>query len=417
MILFLMCLSCDDNTGPSVSGDTPEPSVLSLGIASWSYAKVEWNFTSEPDDDFGSYRLYKSDTPGISGDSSSAEMIYTTLKKHLCYHIDSTVVPTDEYFYALLTTNAEGYSAWSNEIAVDIPDSEPDSVTSVITVGEWPCGICCLPSGEYVYVCCYGAEEVLVIRTADDIVVATIDLGHKPISICALPSGEYVYVTHDEGVSAIRTSDNTIAATVPMQLLDCSDICALPSGEYVYVSSSALGYVVVIKTSDNTLAGTIQTGGYPMGICSTPSGEYVYVADYETNTIIVIRTSDNTIQNSIGISYLISTRLCVLPSGDYVYVISHMQHMVSVIETAGNTVVESIEVEPSPKYICAHSSGEYVYITHGNSKEISVIRTSDNQIVEYFPVGHNNPYNICTLPSGEAFYIVNVLSDKITVIR
>ncbi len=139
MLISLLCLSCNDNTGPGdVSGDPPEASVLSLDITSWSYARVHWNFTSILEEEFGSYRLYTSDSPGIQSDTSAAEMIYSSSSKYFCAFKDSSVVPAGTPCYALLTTSAEGYTSWSNEITVDVPDREPDSVAATVAVGDWP---------------------------------------------------------------------------------------------------------------------------------------------------------------------------------------------------------------------------------------------------------------------------------------
>jgi hypothetical protein len=262
LLISFICLSCDDNTGPDFNGEVPEPSVLSLDITSWSYAWLRWNFTSMPEDEFGSYRLYSSDSPGIQSDTSAALMIYSITSKYFCTHIDSLVVPAETSHYALLTTSSEGSTSWSNEIAVDVPDREPDSVAAVVAVGSWPVEVCCTPSGDYVYVCCFDECEVHVIRTSDNAVTATVELEYGPVAICCLNSGEYVYVSHYGGVSVIRTSDNAVTAELSMPG-EKFGICTLPSDEYVYVSNSYDGYVAVIRTADNTLAGKIYTNGYP----------------------------------------------------------------------------------------------------------------------------------------------------------
>jgi len=419
LILFvsLICLSCDDNTGPGdVSGEPPEASVLSLDITSWSYARVHWNFTLIPDEEFGSYRLYTSDSPGIQSDTSAAEMIYSITSKYFCAFKDSSVVPAGTPYYALLTTSAEGYTAWSNEIAVDVPNREPDSVAATVAVGAWPTGICCTPSGDYAYACCFGEKEIHVIRTSDNTLESIIELDYEPVAICCLNSGDYIYVTHYEGVLAIRTSDNTVTAEVSMPG-EKFGICTVPSDEYIYVSNGYDGYVNVIRTADNTIACKIYTNGYPVGICSAPSGDYVYVADRDLCALLVIRTSDNSISAFVGIPSWFPVDLCSTLSGDFVYILSDMDPVLTVIETSGNTIVAEIDVEPGSDHICAHPTAEYLYLTNDNSNSVSVIRTSDNHVVERIETDYHLPDFICALPSGEAFYTGSWYTDKVVVIR
>ena len=58
--------------------------------------------------------------------------------------------------------------------------------------------------------------------------------------------------------------------------------------------------VSVIRTSDNTVVATIKVGEWPWGIAMTPSGEYVYVSSIADDTVSVIRTVDNFVTTTIA---------------------------------------------------------------------------------------------------------------------
>lgn len=372
------------------------------------------SWTECPDADFQSYTLYRSDNPGISQDTSSANNLGVFSPAGIVEFIDNDVLWETDYYYALLTRDTENMHAWSNEIDITTPSSGgsgnyPDSVVAIIDVGYVSTvGICTLPTGEYVYVAnssvYSGTEVVTIIRTLDNEIVGTIDVGDDPFALCVLPSGDYLYVTNNKmgayHVSVVRTSDNMEVANVTVGSAP-TDICALPSNEYVYVACQMGASVSVIRTSDNSVVKTINFDqfSYTEGICTTISGEYVYVAARGKNQVYVVRTSDNVIEKTINVGEL-PTDVCSSISGDYVYV-ANEGGTVTVIRTSTNTAIKTINVGGAPASIASHPSGDYVYVV-GGSGGISVIRTSDNTVVSTIATGG---WGICFLPSGERAYV------------
>jgi len=392
--------------------------------------------------------------------------------------------------------------------------SYPDTVVATVIVGNNPNGIVSLPSGNYVYVTNYYHNTVSVIRTSDNTVVTTVNVGGGPQDVCSLPSGDYVYVVNggDDNVSVIRTSDNTVVATV-----DVGDepqaICSLPSGDYVYVTNFKDNNVSVIRTSDNTVVTTVNVGIYPFGICSLPSGDYVYVSNGRDDNVSIIRTSDNTVVATVTVGDSPSD-ICSLPSGDYVYVVNGGDNSVSVIGSLNPEVIlpdsstvwrhlnetrliewqnfpgsdvsvvlyngasivatlwastandgscssagpipsdwaegtqyriyiednafysaysdyfevrsgtgaypinelETVAVGDNPYGICSLPSGDFVYVTNSDDDNVSVIRTSDNSVVATVAVG-DFPFGICSLSSGDYVYVTNTSDDNVSVIR
>ncbi len=393
----------------------PTPSVLSVGNLFFSSVELHWSQC--PDGDYTLYKLYRSDFPDIHADTSLALCVAILIQASDTIYVDVDVTPEQTYYYALLTRDINQYFNWSNEIQVSTPEySAPDSVVAKVGVGEGPCSIFSLPSGEYVYVANVFDDNVSVIQTSTNTVVETVSVGNNPIGICSLPSGEYLYVANrsDDNVSAIRTSDNSVVETVSVGEHP-SALCSHPSGDYVYVTHFYDDNISVIQTSNNTVVETVSVGNNPVDICSLPSGEFVYVANRSGDNVSVIRTSDNTVVETVSVGDYPST-ICSLPSGEYVYVGNGSDNNISVIRTYDNTVVETLGVGEHPSALCSLPSGDYVYVTNLADDNVSVIRTSDNAVVEKVNVDEF-PNAICSLPSGEFLYVANYGDDRVSVLR
>jgi YVTN family beta-propeller protein len=108
-------------------------------------------------------------------------------------------------------------------------------------------------------------------------------------------------------VSVIRTSDNTVIATIP-GFFAPQGLTVTPNGSFVYVanSNSSTNTVSVIQTSNNTILTTISDPSFnePEGVAVTPDGTKVYVANFADNalsTISVIDTATNTVTTTVAV--------------------------------------------------------------------------------------------------------------------
>ena len=188
----------------------------------------------------------------------------------------------------------------------------------------------------------YFLEDGSYIRTFDNTVIDTIVLEGSPASVAALPNENYIYVaasiiTHlyvRPVVYVIHTLDNTVVDTIWPPVTDSSyarslGIAALPSGESVYVVDWE-NKASVIRTSDNTVVATIPVGDHPWGVAALPNGNYVYVTNEGSYNVSVIRTSDNTVVATIPVGNG-ACGVAALPNGAYVYVTNWNDDNVSVI--------------------------------------------------------------------------------------
>jgi len=134
-----------------------------------------------------------------------------------------------------------------------------------------------------------GSNNVSVIRTTTNTVVATVPVRDGPHGIAVLPNGNYVYAANElsNNVSVIRTTDNVIVATIPVGNGPVG-VAALPNSNYVYVTNFHDDNVAVIRTVDNTVVARISVGEAPWGITALPDGNYVFVANWYSNNVMVI---------------------------------------------------------------------------------------------------------------------------------
>ncbi|MBW2405944.1 MAG: YncE family protein [Deltaproteobacteria bacterium] len=190
-------------------------------------------------------------------------------------------------------------------------------IDPIITMEAAPIGVSVTPNGVYAYVSNFLDHTVSVIRTWDNAVIDTdpntvetdpIPVGNYPFGISVTPNGAYAYVSNygDDSVSVIRTSDNTVIDTDPSTVetdpIPVGDgpfgISVTPNGAYAYVNNYHDNTVSVIRTSDNTLVDTdpntveidpIPVGNQPYGgIAVSPDGNFVYVGNYGDGTVSVI---------------------------------------------------------------------------------------------------------------------------------
>lgn len=123
LLLLFLVLGC----GRDPIGIQPVPptaSVLYAGV-NQSGDRVEASWTRCPDDDFESYSLWRSETPGISGNPSQAVAVFSSMNPLRLTFSDADVLPGRTLHYALETRNAFGLKSWSNEVSVTIPEPDP----------------------------------------------------------------------------------------------------------------------------------------------------------------------------------------------------------------------------------------------------------------------------------------------------
>lgn len=270
-----------------------------------------------------------------------------------------------------ITINPSGTKAYvtnSNSTTVTIIDIASNTVIGTIGGFDGPSGFAILPSGATAYVNNYGGPSGVMsgngttVRVVDlntnTIVGSPITVGTAPAGLAATPNGSFVYVINyidgnpnDGTISVIRTSDNTVVATIP-GFSGPFSIAITPDGRFAYVtnfgSNNFWPYgttVSVVDLSNNTVVDTINLGIQPSGLAITPDGRYAYASNY------------NTVYAATGFNNL-----------------TPGQGTVNIIDTATNTVIlPTIAVDQSPDAIAISPNGQYAFVSNFISNTVNVI--------------------------------------------
>ncbi|MEW6144522.1 MAG: IPTL-CTERM sorting domain-containing protein [Thermodesulfobacteriota bacterium] len=219
-------------------------------------------------------------------------------------------------------------------------------------------------------------------------------------------------------VTAIDTSDASIAGAVAVGNAGSNGIAVSPDGSTVYVTSSITDTLTVIRTSDFTVIDSIPMGAGPDNLDFTPDGTKAYVADQVENAVYVIDTASVTISDVIPVpGGSLVRNVTVAPNGQFVYVASTGSNIVTVIDTLTDTVIDTVTVGSSPRNIAFTPDSALAYVANGNSSDVSVIRTSDHTTVDTIPTGQDTPHGADITPDGQFAYITAIFSDDVAVIR
>ena len=124
---------------PSLRLEVPTEEAVSAGNGTdrscsdaMSGCKVTATWTICPDEDFQSYALYRSTSPGIAADPGNAELLTVFTDANQRSFEDATVELGVTYYYAVRTGNGTGVFAWSNEAEITTPGAPTPSVLTAI---------------------------------------------------------------------------------------------------------------------------------------------------------------------------------------------------------------------------------------------------------------------------------------------
>jgi YVTN family beta-propeller protein len=100
------------------------------------------------------------------------------------------------------------------------------------------------------------------------------------------------------------------------------------------------------------------------------------------------------------------------------YVTNFNENTVSVIDTGDNSVVDTVQVGSNPSGIAVAPDGRRVYVLNAISNSVSVIKTMNetNTLLATIPVG-NGPAEVAITPDGTRAYVTNEVSNNVSVIN
>ena len=437
MLPFL--LSCGDSpSGPPVNpGPTPSelaaeftgswtPPDTTFSLASapilqpvplalhWSVA-VSW--TECPDADFQYYRLFRSETPGISENLSSADRLGTWEVPGDTLFVDTLLGEWDRtYYYALRTRDTDSMDVWSNEVIVVVPPETafggPDELMETVAVGGQPVSM--LAVGSQVWVACFWSDAVYVIETGLlPEVVGVIPVGDGPVDLCREASGERVFVSCRLGnrVDVIRTSDLTVIVEIPVSGSP-GGICCTETGR-IAVACYGSDRLLAIDSESLEAVDSVTVGDGPWDICAPAGTEEIYVADRIGGTVSVVDANEWSVMESLDVGQE-PWVLCADPSGSRVYVGDLSGERVWTVETGSHGVGTGFEVAGGPSGLLALSNGNLIYVSsyYGNCVEVRDPVTFE--MLSHFDDGIR-PMGLAEAAGGQYVYAANSAVGTVSV--
>lgn len=315
----------------------------------------------------------------------------------------------------------------------------PNTVVATISVGTDPIGIAVTPNNAFVYVVNTADSTVSMINAATKSVVKTIIGFDSPYSIAINPAGTLAYVTNTENntISIVSLATNTVADTIVSgDFVSSRSIVISPDGLTAYVGNYASAInnnVVVVDLISNVVTGTIVVGEFVSAVAISPNGKYLYAASYNTGTndgtLSVIDTNNNTVQATIT-GFFGPQDIAITPDNNFAYVTNFgnsaftpVGNTVSVVNLNTNTIVDTITVGIEPAGIAITPDGALVYVTNYNNQAgapgegtVNVIASASDVVFSSAIAVQTGPIKIAISPNGEYAYVVNNITNSVSVI-
>lgn len=123
LVIFAALVALISACGPDnpFGTDNPSPSALTGVAGSSTTAELDW--TAVSDADFTNYTLYRSASPDIRNNVSSATILIVVEDRNTTSYDDENLNPGSLWYYALRVANESGGITWSNEVSVQLPSS------------------------------------------------------------------------------------------------------------------------------------------------------------------------------------------------------------------------------------------------------------------------------------------------------
>jgi len=191
-----------------------------------------------------------------------------------------------------------------------------------------------------------------------------------------------------------------------------------PDGDKLYLlrSPKAGGELVVIDLQSRQ-----KVKNAPIGVelsAIARKGEFLYIADTIKNQVFVVDSQTLSIEDEIPVGAK-PIALASSPHQDFVYVANALDGTVSIINTVNRRVEETIRVGSQPKGLAVdggYDDGDLVYVTNSGARSVSVIDVAKRKVIGAPITVGTGPIGIAVLSRGNKIYVVNSISDDVSIL-
>ena len=263
---------------------------------------------------------------------------------------------------------------------------------------------------------------VSVVDCAIDSIVAAVTVGEYPCALCCSDNGK-VYVAVDSGVAVIDGSGDTLRAVVPVPTSyhdNPSSLCYDRADKKLYVGTG-YGDTAVVRVVD-TRVDSVRTSvtlsaPYDLALCWNQNHDKVYAGGYFRKDVSIIDCTSDTVLKHIGvftwIDLIYSDSVC-----DKVYCVDDVGYL-CIITAATDTLYYRLGVGAVTALLDNGKRGpaNRLYCTDRNADEIAVVSGyKTDSILRRVTVGED-PVALAWNPTYSRIYVSNHGSSSISVIR
>ncbi len=299
-----------------------------------------------------------------------------------------------------------------------------DAIVSTITGFDEPRGVAVLPDGTAAYVVNRHvtspatAPSISKIRTSDNTIIATISLTgyNNPVGIAVTPDGSKLYVDANNGTTdalvEISTATDTVTGFIPTAALTGKEgLSVNPAGTRAYVAMGTGGVAVMdLTTNPVTRLRLILTGTGKYYSATTVSndGTKLFVTNATEGSVLVLNatsTPEALITTFTG--FVNPSAIAMTPDGSQIHV-ANMSNTgsVSILDSTTYALISTVTGFNRPAGIAFTPNGEQAYVTNSNNTIVagqaapySVSVTSRSYQISF----DGNGFTSGTVPSSGTF--------------
>lgn len=198
---------------------------------------------------------------------------------------------SDPEQFAVAPDGKHLYVANEDVGTVSVTNIETGKVEHIVPVSKEPEGVAVRPGGREVYVTCETNGDVFAIDTTVTKVAAKFSVPSRPRSIAFSPDGMHAFVPSESSEQLTLVDTLAHKALKTVRLPTGSRAMGMQvslDGKKLYVTTGRGGTVLVVNTTDLSVANSIRVGKRPWGVGLSPDGARLFVANGPSDDVSVI---------------------------------------------------------------------------------------------------------------------------------
>ncbi|MDX1675742.1 MAG: hypothetical protein R3314_13190, partial [Longimicrobiales bacterium] len=286
-------------------------------------------------------------------------------------------------------TGGDVYIAVESSDAVAVLDTASNSVTTNISVAQWPWAIGVAPDGSEVYTASRSDGSFTVIDAASSTVAATIGgVVNDPFDIAVSPDGAFVYVL-DNNVGRVAIID-AAARAVSGELLGAtrlpSALALDPSGDtaFVVAGDSVVAFDIATETPVDTLAGVF---GLTADAAVTPDGTELVFTDFENNQLVIVDRASFSIAATVP-EISEPRGMDLTGDGATAWIAARSSSTLVGVDLASRSFVAGISLPFQPYWVTVTPDGTIGYVTEGRGgTRLAVVDLVAGSVITTLTIG------------------------------